>query len=180
MARSNLLKFTFKYEGECPSIPLIPLRFFDINKKPTPTFDAILDSGADEITIPKNLADLLGYKLTKRYDKINTAGGIINAFKTKGRFNIGRGGREVKYSNVTVCVIDHDIPVLVGIKPVFDEYKIVISAFENKCVLDPSRHILNKDITRKNDEGKEKLLSFQNEKMKEIWDNSKDNVWEKA
>ena len=137
MSHLNLLKFTFKYNGKAPTIPLIPLRFFDNNNKPTPTFNAILDSGADEITIPKDLADLLGYKLTKRSEKINTAGGEIKAFKTKGKFNIGRGGREVEYKNIEICVIDHDIPVLVGIKPIFNDYKVIIFAFENKFILEP-------------------------------------------
>lgn len=194
MTHSELLKFTFKYEGKCPSIPLIPLRFFDNNDKPTPTFDAILDSGADEITIPKNLADLLGYKLTKRSGKINTAGGVINAFKTKGKFNIGRGGREVKYSNVNICVIDHDIPVLVGIKPIFDNYKIKISAFENKCVLDPVQRRLSKEAIKQIEESRKRmnkgkyfteekakeLLGFQKDKMKELWDNPDDEAFDQA
>jgi len=137
MSHSNLLKFTFKYKGKPPNIPLIPLRFFDNDNKPTPTFNAILDSGADEITIPKDLADLLGYKLMKRFEKINTAGGEIKAFKTKGKFDIGRGGREVEYKNIEICVIDYDIPVLVGIKPIFNDYKVTIFAFENKFILEP-------------------------------------------
>ena len=60
----------------------IILRFVDNNNKPTPTFNAILDSGADEITIPKDLADLLGYKLIKRSEKINTACGEIKDYKS--------------------------------------------------------------------------------------------------
>jgi len=157
MAHSNLLKFTFKYEGIPPSIPLIPLRFFNIKNKPTDTFNAILDSGAHEITIPKNLADLLNYKLTKRSERINTAGGVINAYKTKGKFNIGRGGREVKYSNVNICVIDQDIPVLIGIKPIFDNYKITISAFENKFVLDPEKCRLSKEAIKKLEESRKRM-----------------------
>ena len=144
MSNSNLLKFTFKYKGKPPKIPLIPLRFFDNYNKSTPTFNAILDSGADEITIPKDLADLLGYKLTARSEKINTAGGEIKAFKTKGKFNIGRGGREVEYKNIEICVIDHDIPVLVGVKPIFNDYKITIFAYENRFVLEPKNQELNK------------------------------------
>lgn len=157
MIPTNLLKFTFKYEGKRPSIPLIPLRFFNISNKSTPTFDAILDSGADEITIPKNLADLLKYKLTERSEKINTAGGEIKAFKTKGKFNIGRGGREVKYVNINICVIDHDIPVLVGIKPIFNDYKVKISAYENKFVLEPKICKLSEE-TIKQIEGSKKRM----------------------
>ncbi len=148
MSHSNLLKFTFRYNAKPPKIPLIPLRFIDNNNKSTPTFNAILDSGADEITMPKDLADFLKYKLIERPEKINTAGGEIKAFKTKGKFNVGRGGREIKYSNVDICVIDHDIPVLVGIKPIFNDYKVIISAYENKFVLEPRILKLNKEANK--------------------------------
>ena len=139
MPHSRLLKFSFKYADQPPKIPLIPVRFIDIGNKPTPTFNAILDSGADEITIPKALSDLLGYKLTTRSERINTAGGEIDAFKTICNFNIGRGGREVKYNDIEICVIDYDVPVLIGIKPIFNDYKITISAYENKFILEPKK-----------------------------------------
>jgi hypothetical protein len=139
MSHSKLLKFSFNYKGNPPSIPLIPLQFIDNNNVPTPTFNAILDSGADEITIPKSLAELLDYQLTKRQSKINTAGGEIHALKTQGKFSIGRGGRVVKYEDEEICVIDQDIPVLVGIKPIFNDYSVKIQAYENKFILEPKK-----------------------------------------
>ena len=138
MSHSRLLKFTFTYGDQAPEIPLIPLHFIDTNNNATPTFNAILDSGADEITIPKELADFLGYTVQSRTDKINTAGGEIDAFKSSAHFSIGRGGREVRYRNIEICVIDQDIPVLIGIKPLFDTYKVIIQAYENKFILEPS------------------------------------------
>jgi len=157
MSHSNLLKFTFRYNGKPPKIPLIPVRFIDNNNKPTPTFNAILDSGADEITIPKALADLLKYKLKERSEKINTAGGEIKAFKTNGKFNIGRGRREVKYSNINICVIDHDIPVLVGIKPIFNDYKVKISAYENRFSLEPKICKLSKEAIKQIVESRKRM-----------------------
>ena len=173
MSHSNLLKFTFKYKGKPPKIPLIPLRFIDTNDKLTPTFNAILDSGADEITIPKDLADLLKYKLTERSEKINTAGGEIKAFKTKGKFNIGRGGREVKYSNIDICIINHDIPVLVGIKPIFNDYKVIISAYENKFVLEPRICNLSKETIKQIKKSRERMKEgefYTEEEAKDILD----------
>jgi hypothetical protein len=60
MSHSRLLRFTFNYGTHPPQIPLIPIRFFDKEESSTPTFNAILDSGADEITIPLELAEYLG------------------------------------------------------------------------------------------------------------------------
>jgi len=137
MSHSHLLRFTFVYGDKPPQIPLVPLRFFDTVNNPTPKFNDILDSGADEITIPRELAEYLDYKIIPRKEKINTAGGEMNAFVTNGDFSIGRGGREVRYHSIEMCVVDHDIPVLIGIKPLFDDYSISIQAYENKVVLTP-------------------------------------------
>jgi len=139
MSNQQLLKFTFSYIGNKPGIPLIPIRFIDKKGQATPTFNAILDSGADEVTIPKALADLLKYQLSLRTDKINTAGGEIEALSSVAYFNIGRGGREVKYKNIDICVIDQDMPVLIGIKPVFEDYKVTIMAYQNKFKLEPKK-----------------------------------------
>lgn len=136
MPHSELIKFTFSYDNRCKT-PLIPIRFIDSNGRPTPTFNAILDSGADEATIPKRLADKLGFKnLIKREKPIHTAGGKKEAFTTKANFNLGRGGREVKYTDIDICVIDIDMPILIGITPVFEDYQVTIKAYNNKFVLD--------------------------------------------
>jgi hypothetical protein len=63
----------------------------------------------------------------------------MNAFIGKGTFCIGRGGREVFYHSVEMCVVDHDIPVLIGIKPLFNDYAIRIHAYDNKVVLTPKQ-----------------------------------------
>jgi len=63
MPHSRLLKFTFAYDGLF-EIPLVPINFFYKDGTPTQPFNnAILDSGANEITIPKALADLLELEL---------------------------------------------------------------------------------------------------------------------
>lgn len=79
------------------------------------------------------------YELRPRSEKINTAGGEINAFFSVACFVIGRGGREVKYENVDICVVDKDLPVLIGIKPVFEDYKVIIMAYQNKFKLEPKK-----------------------------------------
>lgn len=136
MAHSRLLKFTFTYDEQY-LVPLIPIRFIDNDGNPIPTFNAILDSGADEVTIPKELADELQLELSPRPDLIHTAGGEMQAFTAIVNFNIGRGGREVEYTDINICVIDKDMPVLVGIEPVFKDYMVTIMAYENKIILEP-------------------------------------------
>ncbi len=135
-AASKLLRFTFKYQSNSKT-PDIPIRFIGKNGKETPPFYAILDSGADEISVPKKLADYLGQSLTPRKNKIHTAGGQVDAFSTKIHFLIGHGGREVEYTDIEACVIDRDMPVLVGIYPVFEDYDITISASSTKFTMVP-------------------------------------------
>ena len=56
MPHSTLLKFTFQYDQRS-MIPLVPVNFFYKDGTPTQPFqDAVLDSGANQITIPKALA----------------------------------------------------------------------------------------------------------------------------
>lgn len=171
MTSAYPIKFSFKYKGTPPKIPLIPIRFFDISDKPTSTFNAILDSGADEITIPKDLADILEYDLIRRDRRINTAGGEMKAYKTHGNFNIGRGEREVEYRKEDICVIDHDIPVLVGIKPVFNDYQIKICAYENKFTMNPKNNLLNKEVIKNLNKAKKRMAKgnfYTEEKAKKI------------
>ena len=58
-----LLKFVFSYEKFQCRIHIIPVHFISIDNKSTPIFHAVLDSGADTLTIPKDLAEWLGVPL---------------------------------------------------------------------------------------------------------------------
>ena len=80
MSHSRLLKFIFAYDGLF-GIPLVPINFFYKDGTPTQPFNnAILDSGADEITIPKALADLLELEIRSKPHAAQTAGGEVEAF----------------------------------------------------------------------------------------------------
>lgn len=137
MPHTRLLKFTFSYD-ELYGIPLVPINFFYKDGTPTQPFNnAILDSGASEITIPKTLADLLELELKPRTHPAQTAGGEVEAFTTTTDFNLGRGGRVVKYTDINICVMENCPAILVGIRPVFEDYKVVITAYKRKCILEP-------------------------------------------
>lgn len=68
-----LLKFVFSYEKFQCRVPIIPIRFVSIDNKSTPIFHAVLDSGADTLTIPKDLAGWLGVKLQPKVTPTATA-----------------------------------------------------------------------------------------------------------
>ena len=145
MTNSNLLKFSFSYD-DLSGVPLVPINFFYKDGTPTQPFNnAILDSGASEITIPKVLADLLGLELKPRDHPAQTAGGEVEAYTAKTDFNLGRGGRIVKYNDIEICVMENCPAILIGIHPIFIDYIVTIMAFKKKCFLEPKKeNALNK------------------------------------
>lgn len=135
---SPLLKFVFDYKRFQCRIPIVPVRFTRADNVSTPIINAVLDSGADTITIPRDLADWLKLKLEPRDTPAMTAAGTIKSYRAiVSKFILGQGGREVKYKEVEVCVMENCPYVLVGISPVFEEYIVIINAFQNKFTLEP-------------------------------------------
>jgi len=137
MPHSTLLKFNFTYD-ERFGVPLIPVTFFNKDGARTQLLNnAILDSGAYEITIPRALADMLGLELRPRSNLVHTAGGLIEACTATIDFTLGRGGRFVQYNDVDICVMKQCPAVLIGIHPIFEDYTVTIMAHKKKCILDP-------------------------------------------
>jgi predicted aspartyl protease len=100
--------------------------------------NAVLDSGADAITIPKDLAEWLQLKLEPMKTPAKTAAGTTNAFIGKvSEFILGQGGREVIYKDVEVCTMEHCPYTLVGISPVFEDYNVKIMASQKRYILEP-------------------------------------------
>jgi hypothetical protein len=137
MSHSTLLKFNFLYDDRF-GVPLIPITFFNRDGVRTQLLNnAILDSGAYEITILKALSDMLGLELRLRSNPVHTAGGLIEAYTATIDFTLGRGGRFVHYTKVDICVMKQCPAVLVGINPIFKDYNVTILAHERKCILEP-------------------------------------------
>jgi hypothetical protein len=99
--------------------------------------NAILDSGAFMITIPKALAEMLGLQLYPRGSPTLTAAGTSQAYSATVNFNLGRGGRVVKYTDTEICVMENCPAVLVGIQPLFQDYAVTVKAYKNTCILEP-------------------------------------------
>lgn len=139
MSHSALLKFNFTYDDRF-GVPLIPITFFKKDGTKTQLLNnAILDSGAYEITIPKALADMLGLELRPRSNPVHTAGGLIEAYTATIDFTLGRGGRFVEYNDVGICVMKQCPAVLIGIHPIFQDYDVTIMAHQRKCILTPRK-----------------------------------------
>ena len=135
---SPLLKFVFDYKRFQCRIPVVPIRFIRADNVSTQIINAVLDSGADTITIPKDLAIWLKLKLEPRDTPAMTAAGTIKAYKAiVPGFILGQGGREVNYKGVEVCVMENCPYILIGISPVFEDYKVTIMAYQNKFTLEP-------------------------------------------
>jgi hypothetical protein len=68
-----------------------------------------------------------------------TAAGTIKAYKAMvPGFILGQGGREVHYQNIEVCVMEHCPYILVGISPIFEDYKVRIIAAQKRFMLGPT------------------------------------------
>lgn len=101
--------------------------------------EGLLDSGSDQILIPKGIAKYLDLPLEKQEKPMKVAGGSKKWYKSKVDFIIGRGGREVIYTNQPIAVIDSDdSPVLVGRDPLFKGYEVIFKEFNNQFILNPA------------------------------------------
>lgn len=119
------------------------MRFIRADNVSTQIINAVLDSGTDTITIPKDLAVWLKLKLEPRDTPAMTAAGTIKAYKARvPEFILGQGGREVNYQNIEVCVMEQCPYILVGISQVFEDYKVTIMAYQRKCILEPKENRL--------------------------------------
>jgi predicted aspartyl protease len=135
-----LLKFIFNYKRFQCQIPIVPVRFVRDDKVSTQIINAVLDSGADTITIPGDLAEWLKLKLEPRDTPAMTAAGTIKAYKAiVPEFIVGQGGREVRYKDIEVCVMDQCPYILVGILPIFKDYKVTIMASKTQFILEPQK-----------------------------------------
>ena len=110
---------------------------FYYKKKKTPVIDALLDSGGDFIVIPLPIARYLELKL-KKAGSVDTAGGTTPLFKTTLNMVIGKKNKTSTYNNIQIHVsARNDIPVLLGRRPIFEDYEITFKKQKNQLILNP-------------------------------------------
>ena len=141
---SNILKMSiiFRYvhvprpDGTLRHAPFIPV--FVKNKfDKTMEVVALLDSGADETIIPKDLADILGLKEHETDTETAGVGGKVKVKKSVLSFRI-KGSREIYSLNVPCLILqdpDSDVPLLLGRHGFFEHFHITFKQNEEKIVL---------------------------------------------
>ena len=80
----------------------------------------------------------LQLRLEPRDTPAMTAAGTTKAYKAiVPELILGQGGREVHYKNTEVCVMENCPYILVGISPIFEDYKVTIIATKKRFMLEP-------------------------------------------
>ncbi len=98
---------------------------------------ALLDSGADNTVIPKDLAELLGLKESKEESDTGGIGGKVKVKKSRLRFRL-KGDRENYPLDVPALVLQDngiDVPLILGRHGFFEYFEITFKQNKEKIVL---------------------------------------------
>jgi predicted aspartyl protease len=98
---------------------------------------ALLDSGADDSVVPKDLAEILGLKERDVEGETGGIGGKVKTKKSRLRFRI-KGSRESYTMDVPALVLQDrsaDVPLLLGRHGFFENFHITFKQDEEKIVL---------------------------------------------
>ncbi len=142
--RPGARKLPKEEKEKLQSYPLLPVRFYQPNNKKiiTPIFEGLLDSGSDGVHIHKAIAEMLNLSQMKKVES-EGMGGKYWSYETEIGFIIGRGGREVDFGIVKAVYPEQElnVPILIGRKPVFDEYQVIFEDYKNKFKLIPKEEV---------------------------------------
>jgi len=97
---------------------------------------ALIDSGADNTVVPKDLAELLGLKENVE-SETGGIGGKVKTKKSRLRFKI-KNNRESYTLDVPVLVLQDknaDVPLLLGRHGFFEQFHITFKQDDEKIVL---------------------------------------------
>ncbi len=139
-----LLNFTYPYKlppglrqrtprPSGPVYPLLQIQLYKENGKPR-FFEGLLDSGADGVFIPKQIAEILDLP---ELERTPTSGVLKTAhcFRTKIGLTIGT----VKARSIEFGVVDGvfpeeetDIPILIGRSPVFKYFEVTFKEYQDR------------------------------------------------
>ncbi|MBR9691467.1 hypothetical protein GOV06_01650 [Candidatus Woesearchaeota archaeon] len=98
---------------------------------------ALLDSGADYTVVPKDLAELLGLKESKKENDTGGIGGKVKVRNSRLRFRL-KGNRENYPLDVPALILqdkNEDVPLLLGRHGFFEHFHITFKQDKEKIVL---------------------------------------------
>lgn len=102
----------------------------------------LLDSGADSVTIDRELAEVLGLDLSGERDLCQIPGGTTETVEQKVNIKIGRAHENYTLAaHVKILLSENsDTPPLLGRAVLFDEFKITFNQEEEKIWLKKLDH----------------------------------------
>lgn len=138
-ARPGLRKL--KNKTNIPLYPLIPIVLSNGSKKTRP-MEGLLDSGSDCIFVPYGIAEYLNLPKIKETTQEGVTG-VQKGYESEVDLTIGRAGRETVFIKAKALFSDNpqDLPVLIGRKPVFDEYQVIFEEYKDRVRLIPKEEV---------------------------------------
>lgn len=124
----------FKYrtvpydDGTFSKIPIIPIAL--IGREIIVT-SGIVDSGADNCAISRNLAEKLGLSFSGRRELTRGIGGVVESVQSRAIISFRQGNEAYRF-NIPVNIIlkPKDFPVLLGQEGFFDKFIITFDRKE--------------------------------------------------
>lgn len=119
--------------------PLIPVQLYSNKSRPI-SFEALLDSGADEVLIPKGSAEMISLEMGEK-KQMDSASERSNCYEVNVGLVLGqvKGCRiDLGYINAKVPEKDSgNVPILIGRNPFFQNFEIIFQQYNVKpsCVL---------------------------------------------
>jgi hypothetical protein len=134
-----------KDQRKIPLYPLLNIKLYSEKCKAL-SFEGLLDSGADGLFLPKQIAEGLGLQ---KMEKIKTSGILKSelCYKTKVGFIIGRTkDRRIDFGMIDAAFPENesDIPILIGRDPLFKYFEITFMEYKDtpKVVLSQKKQII--------------------------------------
>lgn len=123
-------------DGTLRHAPFIPIYVTNKFGK-TMKVIALIDSGADNSVIPKDLAEILGLKEEHTESETGGIGGKVKVRKSRLGFRI-KGVRESYSLDVPSLILQNpnaDVPLLLGRHGFFEQFHITFKQNEEKIIL---------------------------------------------
>lgn len=133
------MTITFRYksvkrpDGTLVKTPSIPVTF--MGKEIFDTI-ALVDSGADISAMSKDIAEILGLKLSGKITHAYGIGGKARSIETSVTISIQKGHEDYRF-NIAIKVIldDYNFPILLGRAGFFDKFIIIFDEQQEKVLL---------------------------------------------